>query len=85
MKSKTFILADNIWYSPFDGEEKRIRRDDISSALGRASEEEKSTFEISPSGYGIHWPLIDEYRDRWPAWNYSLKRAKEKNCITSLN
>ena len=43
-----------------DGEEKRIRLNDISSALGRASEKEKSTFEISPSGYGIHWPLIDE-------------------------
>lgn len=42
-----------------DGEEKRIRLNDISSALGRASEKEKSTFEISPSGYGIHWPLID--------------------------
>jgi hypothetical protein len=43
-----------------DGEEKRIRLNEISSALGRASEKEKSTFEISPSGYGIHWPLIDE-------------------------
>jgi hypothetical protein len=43
-----------------DGEEKRIRLDDISSTLGRASEKGKSTFEISPSGYGIHWPLIDE-------------------------
>jgi hypothetical protein len=43
-----------------DGEEKRIRLNDISSALGRASEKEKNTFEISPSGYGIHWPLIDE-------------------------
>jgi hypothetical protein len=43
-----------------DGEEKRIRLNDISSILGRATEKEKSTFEISPSGYGIHWPLIDE-------------------------
>jgi hypothetical protein len=43
-----------------DGEEKRIKLDDISSALGCASEKEKNTFEISPSGYGIHWPLIDE-------------------------
>jgi hypothetical protein len=43
-----------------DGEERRIRLNDISSALGHASEKEKSTFEISPSGYGIHWPLIDE-------------------------
>ena len=22
--------------------------------------EEKNQFEIAPSGYGIHWPLIDE-------------------------
>jgi hypothetical protein len=43
-----------------DGEETKIRLDDISSALGSASEKERSTFEISPSGYGIHWPLIDE-------------------------
>lgn len=43
-----------------DGEEKRIRLDDVSSAFGGASETEKNTFEISPSGYGIHWPLIDE-------------------------
>ena len=21
---------------------------------------ERATFEISPSGYGIHWPLLDE-------------------------
>lgn len=25
-----------------------------------ASEIERNTYEISPSGYGIHWPLIDE-------------------------
>jgi hypothetical protein len=43
-----------------DGEEKRIRIKDISNVLDRASEKEKNTFEISPSGYGIHWPLIDE-------------------------
>lgn len=43
-----------------DGEEKRVRIKDISNALDRASEKEKNTFEISPSGYGIHWPLIDE-------------------------
>ncbi|MGA1874120.1 MAG: DUF2442 domain-containing protein [bacterium] len=32
----------------------------MSPALKGASERERNTFEISPSGYGIHWPLIDE-------------------------
>ncbi|WP_028894671.1 DUF2442 domain-containing protein [Syntrophorhabdus aromaticivorans] len=43
-----------------DGEERKVRIKDISKSLDRASEKEKNTFEISPSGYGIHWPLIDE-------------------------
>jgi hypothetical protein len=43
-----------------DGEEKRVKVKKVSTTLDRASEKEKSTFEISPSGYGIHWPLIDE-------------------------
>jgi len=33
---------------------------DISPRLLRASPEERMKYEISPSGYGIHWPLIDE-------------------------
>ena len=32
----------------------------ISSVLEIASMEERYYFEISPSGYGIHWPLLDE-------------------------
>jgi hypothetical protein len=31
-----------------------------SSALARASWLEQSRAEMSPSGYGIHWPLLDE-------------------------
>lgn len=33
---------------------------DISTKLYHATESERSIFIISPSGYGIHWPLIDE-------------------------
>ena len=43
-----------------DGEEKRVKLKDVSAILDRASEKERSTFEISPSGYGIYWSLIDE-------------------------
>src|SRR5712691_1125241 len=31
-----------------------------SERLARASMAERSRAELSPSGYGIHWPLIDE-------------------------
>jgi hypothetical protein len=31
-----------------------------SERLARASPIERSRAELSPSGYGIHWPLIDE-------------------------
>ena len=31
-----------------------------SQRLARASPVERSRAELSPSGYGIHWPLIDE-------------------------
>jgi hypothetical protein len=43
-----------------DGYEKKFRIKEISPALDRASQNERNVFEISPSGYGIHWPLIDE-------------------------
>jgi hypothetical protein len=43
-----------------DAQEKRFHVSDISPALQQASEQERNIFEISPSGYGIHWPLLDE-------------------------
>jgi hypothetical protein len=33
---------------------------DVSQRLAGASAIEREKYEISPSGYGIHWPLIDE-------------------------
>ncbi len=33
---------------------------DISTTLANASSAELEQFEVSPSGYGIHWPAIDE-------------------------
>lgn len=43
-----------------DGHEKRFQVSEISPVLQGASKQEKNTFEISPSGYGIHWTLLDE-------------------------
>lgn len=33
---------------------------EISSKLAKASDEERNNFRFSPSGYGIHWDLLDE-------------------------
>ncbi|MBM4312708.1 MAG: DUF2442 domain-containing protein [Deltaproteobacteria bacterium] len=43
-----------------DGEDKKFRIKDVSPILDKASEVEWNTFEISLSGYGIHWPMLDE-------------------------
>jgi hypothetical protein len=43
-----------------DGAEKRLRIKEVSPALEHASEEQRNAFEVSPYGYGIHWPLLDE-------------------------
>lgn len=51
--SKQIIIEIN-------GVEKKFDLADISKSLLHASDVERSTFEISPSGYGIYWPLIDE-------------------------
>jgi Protein of unknown function (DUF2442) len=50
----------NVMILTIDGQEQRFQVSDISPVLQQASEQERSLFEISPSGYGIHWPLLDE-------------------------
>ena len=43
-----------------DGTEYVFHLEKILNKLANASKLEQEKFEISPSGYGIHWPLIDE-------------------------
>jgi len=43
-----------------DGKKYTFPVADISKKLTDASRAEREKYEISPSGYGIHWPLIDE-------------------------
>ena len=43
-----------------DGSSLQINLEDVSGVLASAKKEEQQEFEVSPSGYGIHWPLIDE-------------------------
>ncbi len=43
-----------------DGQAISRRLGDVSPRLANASEAIQNHFEVSPSGYGIHWPDCDE-------------------------
>ena len=53
-------FCENLLETTIDGVKRRFQLKNISSLLEKASEIERKTFEISSSGYGIHWPLLDE-------------------------
>ena len=53
-------FEDNRLVLKVDGKKKIFRLSRISKKLTHASERERAQFELSPSGYGIHWPLLDE-------------------------
>jgi hypothetical protein len=43
-----------------DGKLYRIPIDLASAKLANANDIERNLFKVSPSGYGVHWALIDE-------------------------
>jgi hypothetical protein len=53
-------VDDTYLYLTIDGAAYRIRWADTSPRLVNASMAQRKHFEISPSGYGIHWPWLDE-------------------------
>ncbi|MCW3075836.1 MAG: hypothetical protein JWO32_445 [Bacteroidetes bacterium] len=43
-----------------DGKLIKVTLDKISLKLKAANDFQRQFFKVSPSGYGIHWPLLDE-------------------------
>jgi translation elongation factor EF-1beta len=43
-----------------DGTTIELMLEQVSQKLNDASDIQRKLYKISPSGYGIHWPLIDE-------------------------
>jgi len=43
-----------------DGREYRIDAAKVSERLAKATPAQRANFEVSPAGYGIHWPDLDE-------------------------
>ncbi len=53
INEEMIIQVDNNLYS--------INLRQVSTRLLNASEEQRNSYVVSPSKYGIHWPLIDEH------------------------
>ena len=55
------IYFDNDFiYIEIEGQTIKKNLESLSSKLKSATALQRNSFKISPSGYGIHWDLIDE-------------------------
>lgn len=43
-----------------DNQTIKLKLSGISEKLAHASDQQRNDYKISPSGYGIHWPQLDE-------------------------
>jgi Protein of unknown function (DUF2442) len=59
-KIETIQFENDCIILNIDGDVLKISLDKLSTRLKSASDTERAMYKISPSGYGIHWPLIDE-------------------------
>ncbi len=57
---KEITFEQNFINLTIDGKEIRVSLDKISPKLKTANDLQRNFYKVSPSGYGIHWPLIDE-------------------------
>ena len=79
---KISFVKDNLILG-VDGKEYKFRLTDISRRLADAPPEKREEDEISPAGYGIHWPLIDEDLSIDGLLGIKHKRAKAKEPISA--
>jgi hypothetical protein len=58
--------VDSVWAERehlvlvIDGQAYHVAWTECSPRLAKASDLERNHIEVSPSGYGLHWPLLDE-------------------------
>lgn len=57
---KDISFTEEIMKLIIDGKKYEFNLNKISSRLKSISQSDRQNYEISPSGYGIHWPTIDE-------------------------
>jgi len=59
-KIESIKFDQNFIHLNIDGNDIKVALDTLSMKLKSADEYQRMFYKISPSGYGIHWPLIDE-------------------------
>ena len=59
-KVETIRLSGTTLTLTVDGNQYRVDLAGQSERLARATQQQRENFELSPSGYGIHWPDVDE-------------------------
>lgn len=59
-KIETIRFNEDYIILNIDGNVLTIPLDKLSPRLKSATSIERAMYKISPSGYGIHWPFIDE-------------------------
>jgi hypothetical protein len=59
-KIQDITFDQNSIFLKIDGIQIKVSLDSLSEKLNAANELQRNLYRVSPSGYGIHWPLIDE-------------------------
>ena len=54
------VFVGSTMFLHVDGRQYEINIAEQSERLAAATQDEREAFEVSPSGYGIHWPDLDE-------------------------
>ena len=57
--SNVKVVAGRLFMT-VDGNEYAVELADVSARLARATIQDQKRLEVSGSGYGIHWPTVDE-------------------------
>lgn len=57
---ENIVITEGVLTLLIDGKEHSFALAEISQKLAEATSAGRAAYEISPSGYGIHWPLLDE-------------------------
>ena len=53
-------IEGGVLHLTVDGQDLAYPLKDVSTLLAAAKDEDLQAFEVSPSGYGIHWSSLDE-------------------------
>jgi hypothetical protein len=56
----SIVFEENTMIIEIDNKTHKFDLNKYSSKLLNASKTQRDSYEISPSGYGIHWSMIDE-------------------------